>query len=601
MSPIDAAQVDGIDRARAVVATDPAFTADQEAADRAFDDLFGPDATTNSTATVLATRRSAATAAQSTRATTPAPSVGTTRTPRSRTASVSRSSPWRPSSLSDLIRSSGAWWAQSSKHARLTAIGTTAIVLVLGLITWNVWVSPSGSVSTAVHQALGVTPPKKKVSAAELQTKLTAAQKQIWALEGKLESTSAQAGSRADQIAQLKAQISSLQSQLGAAKSGSGGSSSSGGSGSSVNAAGSGGGSGSGDSGGSGSGGSVTNPNAGPSKDPSTTPISTPTKAQVLAQQSRWYGLYTAQSPFNWSEYDQVSKQVGTATNMVGYFQGFDQDFNAGAVQRSWANGRLPMMTWESVPAKTGNDEPYVEGYTNEDIISGKFDAYLTKYAQALKANGMPLVIRLDHEMNGQWYNWSEGSKQQNAAGSYTAMWKHVWQVFQDNGANQYAIWDWSPSRIDKLGNAKYQTLDYLQNYYPGPQYVDWVGMSGYYRDASEQPTFQNTFGATLAQIRQVAPGKKIVLNEIGATETGGSVSDSQKSRWIDSLFDALADPANDDVIGFAYFSETATTIVDGTRTTNDWRLDSRPDSLQAFADGIKRTDIDYDLQEVKQ
>ena len=519
--------------------------------------------------------------------------------------------------MSDLIRSSSTWWAQSSKHARLTAVGTTAIVLVLGLITWNVWVSPAGSVSTAVHQALGVTPPKKKVSAAELQTKLDAAQKEIWALEGKLDSTSAQAGSRADQITQLKAQLASLQSELGAAKSGSGGSSSSGGSGTSVNAAGSGsgsGGSGSGSgSGGSGSGGSsngngngngsgsgVTNPNTGPSKDPDTTdPVTTPTKAQILAQQSRWYGLYTAQSPFNWSEYDQVSKEVGKATNMVGFFQCFDQDFNSNAVQRSWANGRLPMMTWESVPAKTGNDEPYVPGYTNEDIISGKFDAYLTKYAQALTANGQPLVIRFDHEMNGQWYNWSESTKQQNAAGSYTAMWKHVWQVFQDNGANQYAIWDWSPSRIDKLGNTKYQTLDYMRNYYPGPEYVDWVGMSGYYRDATEAPTFENTFGATLAQIREVAPGKGIVLNEIGATETGGSVSNSQKSQWINSLFDALADPANADIIGFAYFSETATTIVDGTRTTNDWRLDSRSDSLQAFSDGIKRTDIDYDLQEV--
>lgn len=522
--------------------------------------------------------------------------------------------------MSDLIRSSGAWWAQSSKHARLTALGTTAILVVLGLITWTVWVSPSGPVSTAVHQALGVTPPKQKVSAAELQTKLTAAQEEIWSLQGKLDSTSAKAGSRGDQIAQLKAQIASLQSQLGAAESGTGGAASAAGSRSGSDGAGSGsggsgsgsGGSGSGGSGsgasgsagsssGSGSGGSVTNPNTGPSKNPTTTPISTPTKAEILGQQSRWYGLYTAQSPFNWAEYDQVSREVGKATNMVGFFQGFDQDFNQNAVQRSWANGRLPMMTWESVPAKTGNDQPYVPGYTNEDIISGKFDAYLTKYAKALAANGMPMVIRFDHEMNGQWYNWSEASKQQNAAGSYVAMWKHVWQVFQDNGANQYAIWDWSPSRIDKLGNPKYETLDYMRNYYPGSEYVDWVGMSGYYRDATEAPTFENTFGATLAQIRQIAPGKGIVLNEIGATETGGSVSDSQKSRWITSLFDALADPANSDVIGFAYFSETATTIVDGARTTNDWRLDSRSDSLQAFVDGISRTDIDYDLQEVEQ
>jgi beta-mannanase len=525
--------------------------------------------------------------------------------------------------LSDLIRSTSTWWAQSSKHARRTAIGTTAIVLVLGLITWTVWVSPAGPVSSAVQTALGVTPPKaKQPSAAELSAKLEAAQRTIWKLEGKLDSSGAQAGSRAEEISRLKAQIASLQSDLGAATSG--GKASAAGSGTGSSASGSGSGTGSGAAG-SGSGGSVagsaagssgggsggdsgsgapggTGGNAGPSKDPvASEPISTPTKAQILGQQSRWYGLYTTQSPFNWAEYDRVSQEVGRATNMVGYFQGFDQDFNASAVQRSWANGRLPMMTWETVPAKTGNDQPYVEGYTNQDIVSGKFDDYLASYAKALKANGMPVVIRLDHEMNGQWYNWSEGSKQQNAPGSYVAMWQHVHDVFQANGANDYVIWNWSPSRIDKLGNPKYQTLDYMRQYYPGADYVDWVGMSGYYRTATEQPTFQNTFGATLAQIRQVAPGKHILLNEIGATETGGSVTDSQKSQWIGSLFDALADPANRDVIGFAYFSQVATTIVDGARTTNDWRLDSRADSLAAFAEGIARTDTDYDLQEVKQ
>ncbi|MDM7891675.1 glycosyl hydrolase [Curtobacterium caseinilyticum] len=538
--------------------------------------------------------------------------------------------------MSDLIRSTSSWWAQSSKHARRTAIGTVAIVLVLGLITWTVWVSPAGPVSTAVHTALGVTPPKaKQPSAAELSAKLDAAQETIWKLEGKLDSSSAQAGSRADEITRLKAQIASLQSDLGAATSGgrasaSGGAGASGGGGSgggdgagaaagggsggvggsgpgSGGPGGSGSGSSGGGSGGSGSAGGGTGPGSEPGGSgggvtpPSPEPIRTPTKAQVLAQQSRWYGLYTAQSPFNWSEYDQVSKAVGKATNMVGYFQGFDQDFNATAVQRSWANGRLPMLTWESLPAETGNDQPWVPGYGNADITSGSFDAYLTKYAKDLAANGMPMVIRLDHEMNGQWYNWSESKNQQNAPGSYVAMWKHVWDVFQANGANDYVIWDWSPSRIDKLGNPKYQTLDYMAAYYPGDQYVDWVGMSGYYRTTGEQPTFQNTYGATLAQIRQIAPGKKIVLNEIGATETGGSVSEGQKSQWITSLFDALADPANDDIIGFAYFSEVATTIVDGSRTTNDWRLDSRRDSLQAFVDGISRTDTNYRLEGIPQ
>ncbi|WIB79089.1 glycosyltransferase family 2 protein [Curtobacterium sp. MCPF17_002] len=65
VSPIDAAPTGPIDAApTGHVGTAPVgASGDQRSVDRAFDELFGPDATTNSTATVLATRRSAAQAA----------------------------------------------------------------------------------------------------------------------------------------------------------------------------------------------------------------------------------------------------------------------------------------------------------------------------------------------------------------------------------------------------------------------------------------------------------------------------------------------------------------------------------------------------------
>jgi beta-mannanase len=497
--------------------------------------------------------------------------------------------------LSDSTHS-GSWWAPSSKHAKRTALGTAAIVIALSLITWTVWASPSSPVSTAVHHALGVDTAaektaRKAATAEALQTKLDAAQKQIWKLEGQLQSANASGASRAERIADLQQQLQSAQSALGTAKAQAAAAVAS--VGAAAAAAGSKG----------AKAATVAKPAAsgtsGPSKTPTASTPAAPTKAEVLAQQSRWYGLYTAQSPFSWSEYDDVTKQVGTATNMTGYFQGFDQAFNASAVQRSWANGRLPVMTWETTPSQSGNDSPYIPGYTNADIMGPAFADYIKNYAAAIAANGQPMVIRFDHEMNGTWYNWSDGTTQQNAPGSYVAMWKYVHQVFQDAGANDYVIWDWSPTRVDSLGNAGRMTQAYLNAYYPGDDVVDWVGMSGYYRDSTTAPTFANTFSATLKQLRALphtTGAKPIFLAEIGATETGGT---GQKAKWFASLFDALALPENRDVIGFAYFSETATTYVDGTRSTNDWRLNSRPDSLQAFATGIKRTDIDYDLQEV--
>jgi beta-mannanase len=487
--------------------------------------------------------------------------------------------------LSDLTRP-GQWWAPSSKHAKRTAVGTAAIVIALALITWTVWASPSSPVSTAVHHALGVKTTQDKVAdAKKLQTKLTAAQSQIWKLEGQLKSLSASKNARGDQITQLQSQIQALQSQLGAAQAQAAAAGSAAKSGTTTSV--------------SHSASTVVKGSGSGTSTAAAGPVATPSKSQILSQPTRFYGLYTDQSPFNWASYDAIQQKVGMGTNMVGYFQGFDQSFNASAVNRSWANGRLPMMTWESAPSQSGNDTPYIAGYTNQDIISGKFDAYLTQYAQAVKANGQPLVIRLDHEMNGSWYNWSEGTKQQNAAGSYSAMWQHVWNIFQAQGANDDVIWDWSPTRIDGLGNKAYMEESYLKEYYPGDQYVDWVGMSGYYRDSSTTPTFSNTFDATLKQLRDIAPSKGVILSEIGATETGGSTTNGQKAQWITSLFNALADPKYSYIVGFNYFDETATTITDGVRSTNDWRLDSRADSLAAFAAGIKRTDINFDLQEV--
>ncbi len=52
-------------------------------------------------------------------------------------------------------------------------------------------------------------------------------------------------------------------------------------------------------------------------------------------------------------------------------------------------------------------------------------------------------------------------------------------------------------------------------------------------------------------------------------------------------FFSALTEPQYADVIGFAWFHYSVTTIVSGERVTNDWRVTSRDDSLQAFVTGL--------------
>ncbi|MBU4213784.1 MAG: glycoside hydrolase [Actinobacteria bacterium] len=314
-----------------------------------------------------------------------------------------------------------------------------------------------------------------------------------------------------------------------------------------------------------------------------------PSLASLLAPAQRQFGLYTTQAPFNWAEFDDVKTKVGTSPTMVGYFQGWDGPFRPDAVTRAWQRGMMPLLTWESRPLAAANDQAVDPDYSLPKIINGDFDAYLHQYAKDVVALGLPLGIRLDHEMNGSWYPWGErawggNSLNGNGKGDYAKMWRHVHDIFEAEGANAYVVWIWAPNIVNALPSWAKNSAWYMRSLYPGDDYVDWVGLSGYFRPpykADQTPTFDYTFGRSLAQLRSFT-GKPILLAEIGASEIGNN-----KPAWVTDLFDALTRPENDDIIGIAWFNQTVTTISGGQRVTNDWRIASRADSLRAFSNGV--------------
>ncbi|WP_245186079.1 glycosyl hydrolase [Frigoribacterium sp. PvP032] len=515
---------------------------------------------------------------------------------------------------------SGAWWASSHGNARRTALGATAAVVLLAMISWLIWISPSDNpVRTAVQQAVGTSPAQvtaMKEDRSALLDQLVAAKQQLAASKTQLADVQQQAWTSEGQLTDAQARLASAQDALRDAQAATGGDSASGGSGTANGAGGGGSGSGSaavvpgtkgggsGNGNGSGSGNGSGNGNGNGSGNGSgdgggTTgpvPITAPSLADIVSPESRYFGLYTTQSPFSWSEFDDVSAKVGVQPNMAGYFQGFDQEFNATAVNRSWAKGDLPFLTWESRPIAAANDAVVEPDYELSKIVDGDFDEYLTRWADALVANGLPMAIRLDHEMNGNWYPWAEGVNG-NEKGEYVEMWKHVHDLFEARGANELVAWVWAPTRVEGVPT-KNRGVEYTESLYPGDDYVDWVGMTGYLRNSVETPQsgdFQGTFGKTLTQLRQIT-SKPIILAEMGAAELG-TTKDAQKPRWIDSLFTELAKPENDDILGFSWFNLTATTVSSGSYLTNDWRIASRQDSLEAFRRGIARTDTDFALR----
>jgi hypothetical protein len=300
----------------------------------------------------------------------------------------------------------------------------------------------------------------------------------------------------------------------------------------------------------------------------------TPSLDALLNPQSNYFGVSTPQTPYDFKEFQIFAAAAKKLPSMDLFFVGWDKGFPRDQVVALWRRGALPVISWEPRPTVQAvgpdSDNTVADGFTLASIIDGSHDEYIDRFATAVRDLGLPVGIRFAHEMNGNWFPWSEETNG-NHRGEYVEAWRHVHDRFTQIGATN-AIWIWSPNVITARPSVRLAPL------YPGDGYVDWLGIVGYYRrvyydDAGnpKAPTFDNTYASTLDEIRAVAH-KPIVLTEVGATEIGGN-----KAAWIKSLFEGIA--ANPDIIGFVWFDHS----VNGT----DWRIESSSTASEAFAAGV--------------
>lgn len=319
-----------------------------------------------------------------------------------------------------------------------------------------------------------------------------------------------------------------------------------------------------------------------------------PASASSLARpKAKYFGIAQDGLPGDTAQFDAVAAQVGKTPSSVSWFDYFDQSYEADKVQAAWSHGALPVITWMTM--SSSKSDPNLGKYTLASIVAGKWDKYLLKYAGAILKTNLPVALRWDHEMNGNWMPWSAGlPANQGAPGQpnlYVQAWRHIHDLFDTVGANENVIWMWSPVRVDNIRphsptpGWKYETT--LEEDYPGDEYVDWNGMTAYQYKPSDGWTYAATFKATLDGLRAVAD-KPIYVAETGATQAVGTTDYSaEKAQWIKQMLSGLA--AEPDVVGLSYFNNSVdgAHFVNGKPIVTDWRYTSSPEALAAFKDGI--------------
>jgi len=310
-------------------------------------------------------------------------------------------------------------------------------------------------------------------------------------------------------------------------------------------------------------------------------------KASAMNPRQKYFGVAADGLPNDPSLFDSKDTELGQAPSTVEWFQNFGDAYPFSKVNTSWQRGALPVITWMSAPANFASVSD-LSSYSLTSIANGSQDSYIKSWAANIAVQRMPVVIRFDHEANGNWYPWSVGWSKQGITGNtpdqYVAAWRHVWNIFQSFGANNYAIWAWVSTRIDTLGS--YGTgmtqSQLVAASYPGDSYVDWIGMDGYQYNAAESTTYSQTFTATLNTLESIS-GKPIIVAEMGSAQQPGNI----KPAWIVQTISSLA--ANPRIVAAVYFDNDVTGVhyIDGVAVHTDWRISSSPASQSALQSAL--------------
>ncbi len=242
-----------------------------------------------------------------------------------------------------------------------------------------------------------------------------------------------------------------------------------------------------------------------------------------------------------------------------------------------WANGNVPMVTWE----------PFLctASATPADVLvrtgRGEYDTYLQAWAERLRLyvagpDGQPgngddrrVYIRFAHEMNGNWYPWSIGLNG-NTGAHYQEAWRRTRAIFLAKGLDQRSVqWVWAVNNVDSP-NAR------AEDAYPGDAQVDWVAIDGYNWGASQswsswQPP-QQVFGPMAQRLRALTTRPLALTETAATTATTGGVNVALKSQWITDLMNYTTATNVRMLVWFNEDKETDWAIFGGSNGTETYR-----------------------------
>jgi hypothetical protein len=275
-----------------------------------------------------------------------------------------------------------------------------------------------------------------------------------------------------------------------------------------------------------------------------------PSSPTVQTQQVRYLGVYEPSAPSTYTGVEQFAQAVGRQPNLVSYYSGWNEVFQLAFARTAASHGATTIVQIDPTNVSLAK------------IAAGKYDSYLNSFANQVATFGHQVVISFGHEMNGFWETWGY---RHTPPATFVAAWRHIVTLFRHDGANN-VTWMWQVNSSSALTGP-------VRDWWPGGQYVNWVGVSGYYYVPGDK--FDNVFTPVITAVR------KFTHDPLLIAETGVGPSAGQ-ARGIENLFAGLH---GQKYLGLVYFDVHS---IGGLYKGENWRLEDSQAALTAFRNALQ-------------
>jgi hypothetical protein len=252
-----------------------------------------------------------------------------------------------------------------------------------------------------------------------------------------------------------------------------------------------------------------------PGRTPSATPPDAAVSGPLVPDRGILLGAWVKPQR-GWLEHQQQAavrqfeQQIGRRLDIYHFFVPMGRPLGWNV---AWAvsTGRIPLISWH--------------GLNSRDVLEGRHDGYIRRFAASLKRIRSPMFIRYGWEMDGTANrSWVVSPE------DFVASWRYIHDLFK----GVRAVWVWAPNAgafEGKRGGA--------DAYYPGDAYVDWIAADGFNWSACKGALweeFSDLFGAFYRW--GSSRDKPLMVPATGSVED--PANPGRKAAWFDNAVQAM-------------------------------------------------------------